>query len=132
MKQRMIDLLNFLRERIHDDMKLSEMIDVFDEMSKRSVDEDDMLLFETGIFSFSGPPMFSFSLVRQCPNEEEEFFQLHLEVQYEPKDKHEPLSGVVWNDEVDGDFFAFVKKSDAYAAIKDDTIAKINIFLDET
>ena len=34
--------------------------------------KEDMILFETGTYSFSGEPMFNISLVRQFPNDEEE------------------------------------------------------------
>ena len=34
--------------------------------------KEDMILFETGTYSFTGKPMFNFSLVRQFPNDEED------------------------------------------------------------
>ena len=43
-----------------------------------------MILFETGTYSFAGKPMFNFSLVRQYLNEEEEYYQLHLDIMFEP------------------------------------------------
>lgn len=44
---------------------------MFEEMCNMPLKED-MILFETGTYSFTGKPMFNFSLVRQFPNDEED------------------------------------------------------------
>ena len=45
------------------------IVSVFEEMCNMPLKED-MILFETGTYSFTGKPMFNFSLVRQFPNDE--------------------------------------------------------------
>ena len=43
-----------------------------------------MILFETGTFTnISDKPLFQLSLVRQVPNEDEESYQVHLDIVYE-------------------------------------------------
>lgn len=43
-----------------------------------------MILFETGTFTiFGDEPMFQISLVRQFSNENEEFYQIHVDILYE-------------------------------------------------
>ena len=37
--------------------------------------DNDMILFETGTFSFTGENLFYFSLVRQFPNDEDEYYR---------------------------------------------------------
>lgn len=122
----------FLKDKIKDTVDLPEMIAVFEEMCTTYPAADDMLLFETGTFSFSSQPMFYFSLVRQYPGEEEEYVQLHLDVQFQPDDKHRSFSEAVWSDEIDEDFFKFVRESGAYRAVKEDRIATVSVYLDET
>ncbi len=128
--------LEFLKDSISQSMQLTELIEVFEKMCQIAIDgvneDDEMLLFETGTFSFSGPEMFHFSLVRQFPNEDEEYFQLHLEILYEPSDINKSFSEPIWNDDVEGDFFEFIRSSDAYLSLKDEKVHKINIFMDET
>ena len=46
--------------------------------------EEDIILFETETYSFTGKPMFYFSLVRQFPDDEEEYYQIHVDVLYSP------------------------------------------------
>ena len=70
--------LEFLRERITDKMPLEDMVAIFEDLCREPV-EDEMILFETGTFtSISDKPLFQLSLVRQVPNEDEEFYQVHL------------------------------------------------------
>ncbi len=40
--------------------------------------KEDMILFETEPILFTGKLMFNFSLVRQSPNDEEEYYQIHV------------------------------------------------------
>ena len=73
-------LLEHLQNRISDKSSLENIVDVFEEMCNIPIKED-MILFETGTYSFTGEPMFNFSLVRQFPNDEEEYYQIHLNVE---------------------------------------------------
>ena len=51
-KFRKDDHISFLKKNINDKMSLSEIVDVFEKMCARPIDND-MLLFETGTFEFS-------------------------------------------------------------------------------
>lgn len=79
----MNNLVEFLENGITKKMSLDNIVNVFEKMCDIPM-ENDMILFETGTFSFTGEPMFQFSLVRQFPNEDEEYFQVHLDVLYNP------------------------------------------------
>ena len=62
-------LLGYLQNSISDNSSLEHIVSVFEEMCNMPLKED-MILFETGTYSFTGKPMFNFSLVRQFPNDE--------------------------------------------------------------
>ena len=79
-------LIKYLQTRITDKSSIEDIVNVFEEMCKKSIEED-MILFETGTYSFTGEPMFYFSLVRQFPNCEEEYYQIHVDVLYLPEEK---------------------------------------------
>ena len=59
-------LLGYLQNSISDNSSLEHIVSVFEEMCNMPLKED-MILFETGTYSFTGKPMFNFSLVRQFP-----------------------------------------------------------------
>ena len=62
--------LEFLRERITDNMPLEDMVAIFEDLCREPI-EDEMILFETGTFTtISDKPMFQLSLVRQAPKED--------------------------------------------------------------
>ena len=55
-------------------MPVEGIVDVFEQMCSTPLEED-MVLFETGTFTdFSKEPFFQISLVRQFPNDDEEFY----------------------------------------------------------
>ena len=84
-------MVKFLKEKITDNSSLEEIIYEFERMCKMPLEED-MILFETGTFtSFSDVPMFQISLVRQFPNEDEEFYQMHVDVLYKSDDENKML-----------------------------------------
>ena len=71
-----MDLVAYLKNAITDKMPLENIVDVFEQMCQVPIEED-MILFETGTYSFTGEPFFYFSLVRQFPNNiDDEFYQL--------------------------------------------------------
>ena len=70
----MENLIKFLEDKITDKMSVEEIVDVFEQMCSTPLEED-MVLFETGTFTdFSKEPFFQISLVRQFPNDDEEFY----------------------------------------------------------
>ncbi|GAA0787803.1 hypothetical protein [Hathewaya limosa] len=127
-------ILESLKGTTDKEMNLSELVNAFKEMCKITIDgvneEDDMLLFE--VETFSGQSMTHFSLVRQFPNEEEEYTQLHLDIQYKTNAQNKLFSQTIWSEDVEDDFLKFIKNSHAYLFLKDKQIYKVNVFMDET
>lgn len=130
-EQERMELLGFLKENITDTMTLPEIVDVFEKMCETPVDED-LILYETGTYDFTGKSMFYFSLVRQFPNGEDEFYQIHVDVLYEPNSANKKLSESEWNDCIDESIFDYVRKSKSFEYAKQDTYKQIDIFIDET
>ena len=125
-------MIKFLKEKITDNSSLLEIIYVFEQMCKIPLEED-MILFETGTFtSFSDVPMFQISLVRQFPNEDEEFYQIHVDVLYKSDDENKMLSESVWDEDLDEDIFAYIRKSKAFAYAKNKNYSKVKIWCEET
>lgn len=88
-------LVAYLKKAITDKMPLENIVDVFEQMCQTPIEED-MILFETGTYSFAGEPFFYFSLVRQYPNnEDDEFYQIHVDVLYAPTVKTRLLNRCV-------------------------------------
>ena len=65
-------LIKYLNDEITDKMSFEEIVNVFEQMCSIPIEED-MILFETGTFSFAGESQFKISLVRQFENDDEEF-----------------------------------------------------------
>ena len=121
-------MIKFLKEKITDNSSFEEIIDVFEQMCKIQLEED-MILFETGTFtSFSDVPMFQISLVRQFPNEDE----IHVDVLYKSDDENKMLSESVWDEDLDEDIFAYIRKSKAFAYAKNKNYSKVKIWCEET
>lgn len=125
-----------LKSSISDLMTLGEIIGKFEKMCSIDLEledpNDDVKLFETGIYDFTGEDLFYFSLLRQFPNEEEEFCQLHLDVLFRPDAVNRELAESAWSFDIDTDFFAYVRNSQAYIAVKDSEILKVDVYMDET
>jgi hypothetical protein len=120
-----MELLRYLKENITDTSTLPEIVDVFEKMCEIPVEED-MIFFETGTYDFTGRPLFYFDLVRQFPNGEDEFYQIHVCVEYEPNNENKKLSECEWDD------FDYIRKSKSYEYAKQDTYIDVEIYIDET
>ncbi|MBQ7942696.1 MAG: hypothetical protein IJ326_01400 [Lachnospiraceae bacterium] len=127
----MNDLLEYLMQKITNKTPLENIVDIFEQMCQIPI-EDDMILFETGTFSFTGEPLFYFSLVRQFPNEDEEYYQLHVDVLYKPTHKNEQFEAAVWNEDLSENIFDYIRKSEVFANTRNDDYVKIDIYMDET
>lgn len=130
-KFRKDDHISFLKKNINEKMSLSEIVDVFEKMCARPIDND-MLLFETGTYEFSEGIYFFFNLVRQFPNEDEEYYQIHVDIMYKPDSGNQGFQAAVWNEDIEGDFFDYIRSSKAFEYSSSAEIEKINIFMDET
>ena len=130
----MQSLVEYLNSRITRESSLSDIVDVFEAMCQIPIADDD-ILFEVGTFDFTGSAQFYFSLVRQLPSEDEEddeFCQIHVDVLYTPTAKNAQYSGNIWNTEVEGNIFERIRKSKVFFDIKDDEIASVEIYMEET
>lgn len=124
--------LEFLRERITDKMPLEDMVAVFEDLCSVPI-EDEMILFETGTFtSLSDTPLFQFSLVRQVPNEDEEFYQVHLDVFYEANQDNQIFSESTWDEDLEENIFDYIRASEVFAYAKEQEYQAVKIYLEET
>ena len=127
----MIEYIKDLETKITEGMSLKEIVGVFEQMSQEPIEEE-MFLFETGTFDFTGEEMFYFSMVRQFPNEEDEYYQIHVNVLYEPSEKPSQFLTMDWDEDLDENFFDYIRTSEAFEAVKDDKYVDVEIYMDET
>lgn len=125
-------LIGFLKNKITERSSLEEIVNVFERMCSIPLEED-MILFETGTFTISGDePMFQISLVRQFPNEDEEFYQVHVDIFYETDDENKKMSESVWDEDLSENIFDYIRNSKAFAYAKSKEYHKVKIWCDET
>lgn len=127
----MNDLMDFLKNRITQKTSLENIVNVFEQMCSIPMEED-MILFETGTYSFTGEPLFEFSLVRKFPNDDEEYYQIHVDVLYKPTSENKVFQEVTWNEDLSENIFDYIRKSPVYAYAKSEEYIKIEIYMDET
>ena len=124
--------LEFLKDRITDKMPLEDMVEIFEDLCSVPI-EDEMILFETGTYSaISNKPLFQLSLVRQAPNEDEEFYQVHLDIFYEASQDNQIFSESTWDEDLEENIFDYIRASDVFAYAKRQEYLAVNIYLDET
>lgn len=125
-------LIGFLKNKITERSSLEEIVNVFERMCSIPLEED-MILFETGTFtSFADEPMFQISLVRQFPNEDEEFYQIHVDIFYETDDENKKMSESIWDEDLSENIFDYIRNSKAFAYAKSKEYHKVKIWCDET
>lgn len=125
-------LIGFLKNKITERSSLEEIVNVFERMCSIPLEED-MILFETGTFTTSGDePMFQISLVRQFPNEDEEFYQVHVDIFYETDDENKKMSETIWDEDLSENIFDYIRNSKAFAYAKSKEYHKVKIWCDET
>ena len=127
----MKELVEFLKNSITEKMALENIVNVFELMCNIPIEED-MILFETGTFSFTGKPLFQFSLVRQFPNDDDEYYQVHVNVLYKPNCENEAFNEAIWSEDLSESIFDFIRKSQAFVYAKGDEYIKAEIYMDET
>ena len=124
--------LEFLRERITDKMPLEEIVAIFEDLCREPI-EDEMVLFETGTFTtISDKPMFQLSLVRQAPNEDEEFYQVHLDIFYEASQDNQIFSESTWDEDLDENIFDYIRNSEVFDYAKEQKYLAVKIYIDQT
>ena len=124
--------LEFLKERITDKMSLEEMVAIFEDLCREPI-EDEMILFEVGTFtSISDKPLFQFSLVRQVPDEDEEFYQVHLDIFYEASQDNQIFSESTWDEDLEENIFDYIRNSEVFTYAKEEEYLAVKIYLEET
>ena len=124
--------LEFLREKITDKMPLEDMVAIFEDLCREPID-DEMILFESGTFtSISDNPLFQLSLVRQAPNEDEEFYQVHLDIFYEASQDNQIFSESTWDEDLEENIFDYIRASEMFAYAKEQEYQAVKIYLEET
>ena len=124
--------LKFLREKITDKMPLEDMVAIFEDLCSVPI-EDEMILFEVGTFtSISDKPLFQLSLVRQVPNEDEEFYQVHLDIFYEACQENEIFHESIWDEDLEENIFDYIRASEVFAYAKEQEYQAVKISLEET
>ena len=126
-----MNYLEKLNGSINHSMPLPDIVKAFEEMCEEPIDND-MILFETGTFSFTGEPLFYFSLVRQFPNDDDEYYQIHVDVLFKPNITNHEFSFAVWNIDIKENIFDFIRKSAAFEYVKSEPYQRIDIYMDET
>lgn len=124
--------LEFLKDRITDKMPLEDMVEIFEDLCSVPI-EDEMILFETGAYSaISNKPLFQLSLVRQAPNEDEEFHQVHLDIFYEACQENEIFHESIWDEDLEENIFDYIRNSEVFAYAKEQEYKAVKIYLEET
>lgn len=137
-KKRVIDnqkkLGKKLEKTIKPDITLVGAVDAFfDVIAEAKPNEEEMLLYEVGCYSFNGNSKeYHFCLVRQTPKRGDEYFQMHMELVFEAGDNEGRLNECMWHEVGDDNLREYVIQSEAYTALKDNEILKINVWVDET
>ena len=123
--------LDYLKSNIKDNMTVDEIIDIFQKMCKMRAKDTD-ILFETGVYSFSGPKIFYFSLTRQYPGIDGEYLQLQVNIEFRPTKKNITLQESIWDFEAEPNIFEYIRQSESYLWAKKTKIKKVDITLNET
>lgn len=125
-------ILDYLKSNINSDMTLLSVIDVFSRMCRMNINgKDEMFLFEASRQTNDDKELFTFSLVRQFSDGKNEPIQLHLDVIYNLTNDNKNLSTCSWHENY-GDFIQTVLLSKAFEKCKNNRIAEIEIWMEET
>ena len=124
--------LEFLRERITDKMPLEDMVAIFEDLCREPID-DEMILFEVGTFTnVSDKPLFQLSLVRQVPDEDEEYYQVHLDIFYEASQDNQIFSESTWDEDLEENIFDYIRASEVFNYAKEQEYQAVKIYMDQT
>ena len=130
-KKQIKNLVEDLKNAITVNMPVENILDIFEQMCQIPID-DDMILFETGTFTFTGEPLFLISLVRQFPNDDEEFYQIHVSILYKPTNENKIFNETTWDEDLSENIFDYIRKLQVFAYAKNTEYIKTEIYLDET
>ena len=129
-----MDYAAMLKASVNETMSVPEIVDAFEKMCQEPIDND-MILFETGTFTFhtiNREPRFYFSLVRQFPIEnDDEYYQIHVDILFLPDSINRTFSGAVWNEDIEENIFDYIRNSKAFAYAESAAYEQIKIYMDE-
>ncbi|RRD40974.1 hypothetical protein EII29_00540 [Leptotrichia sp. OH3620_COT-345] len=129
----MDNLIKFLQNNITDKMSIEGIVNVFEKMCSISVDsEEDLILFETGIFSYNNESLFQISLVRQLPNDVGEYYQIHVDIFYPVTSENKIFKEVIWDEDLNENIFNYVRNSKVFSYVKNKEYLRVEIYIDET
>lgn len=74
---------------------------------------------------------FQISLARQVSNDDEEFYQVHLDIFYKSTSENAEFSESIWDEDLDENIFDYIRNSEVFAYAKDKECLKVKIYLDE-
>lgn len=103
----------------------TELVTAFMELEEQEMDMDQLLFPET-------ETMFYFSLVRQFPDVEDEFFRIHMDVKFCPTKENRELAASLRSGQLDGDFFEAVLNSDAFRQLANEEMQDVCVYIDVT
>ena len=84
------------------------------------------------LLDYQTSPCSKSPLVRQAPNDDEEFYQVHLDIFYKPTSENAEFSESIWDEDLDENIFDYIRNSEVFAYAKDKEYLKVKIYLDET
>ena len=119
-----------LKEQLSDESTVEECVRAFEKICEDPID-DDMLLFECGIYPWEGD-YFSFSLTRQYPDGADEFFQVKMELIFTADKENKKLFESAWDSRIKGDFFDYVRNSKSYRYAQENKSLKLRIYMEQT
>ncbi|WP_121614241.1 hypothetical protein [Mesobacillus foraminis] len=128
---------NHLKNRtgeITNDVK--KMWEEFKSFSKESVvgEEDKAILFQCGVYDFTGEKLFYYDFVRQFTDGIGDIQQLHCEFVFEPIKELKKLEASEWYFDTDGeidDFFNEIEKLDEFKIPLNHTPLRFNLYQEE-
>ena len=129
--------LKFLKENIVNGMTLDDMINTFEKMCEMPIEnvaaDDDLVLFETGTYKWTDRKLlFTISLVRQFPNDEDEYVQIHLDVSYEPTPESQKLEECEWSDCLPENIFDYIRSSKSVRYARSKSYVEVKAYIAET
>lgn len=91
---------------------IAQVWEEFKGFGKKEIDgeEEVALLFQCGVYNFTGEKLFYYDFVRQFSNEDGEMEQLHCEFVFEPTKELKKLKTEKWYFDYEGDIEDFYKK----------------------
>ena len=135
--RRKYEQLEFLKNNIKHDMSLHDIVGVFEKACEQTAGKD-KLIFEYGFGRYGVHSMrrldeyFGFCLTRGCKAEDGKTYQIHVDVFYGPTVKSRSFQKTqLNNNDVDGDFFEYIRNSDAYKYAQTAQIYSIQIYMIE-